>query len=106
MECEKLDNRILALGRSQAKAYWSFLFFDSEAVDQEIKLAGFQFPPGVDLKKFNLALNRGLYALARDLGFRKRHMNEGTNEKGQWWERKVIGIEECELKYSIRSGRV
>lgn len=75
------------IGMHQACKYWAFLFFAKEDVEQEIRLALYTHPPQKGLKEFNLALNRGLYKLARSLGFRKRHVNEGPNQKGQWFDR-------------------
>ena len=83
-----------ALGMEQASRYWRFLFFALDDVKQVIRLVCVTHPPSLNLKAFNLALNRGLYGLARDLGFRKRHITEGRNERLQWWERRSISFEE------------
>lgn len=88
-----------AIGLMQARKYWGFLFFTPDDICQEICLALFTHPPKENLKAFSLALNRGLYKLARSQGFRKRHMNEGINEKGQWWERKEFGMDEVKIDH-------
>lgn len=82
------------LGMNQACKYWRFLFFADDDVKQVINITIFTHPPNKNLKEFNLALNRNLYKLARDLGFRKRHIKEGSSLEGQQWERRVIGMSE------------
>lgn len=84
----------------QVKAYWSFLCAGYvEDVEQEIAVALLEaHPSDHGLKAFNLALNRRLYSLARAVGFRKRHMNEGANAQGHWWERRTISIGEAGLE--------
>jgi hypothetical protein len=79
----------------QAAKYWAFLFFAKDDVKQEILLAAIEAPPQLDRKAFNRALNRRLYHLARDLGFRKRHtFLEGRDYNGNFWERRAISFDE------------
>ena len=87
------------LGINQCTRYWKFLFFAPDDIDQVVRIAVFTHNPNKNLKEFNLALNRGMYQLARDLGFVKRHVKQGPNENGQWWDRKIVSMNERELEY-------
>lgn len=88
----------------QVRKYWVFLYACGLAqdIDQEIQVALLLCPPGErGLRQFALCLNRRLYSLARANGFRKRHMKEGPNLKGQWWDRCIVSYQEAGIRYSV-----
>ena len=76
-----MNNRF-KLGLSRAWEYWRFLFIAPEDVTQTVWLTVTQHPAS-DRREFIRGLNRNMYRLARDLGFRQLAQ---ANEHGHWWE--------------------
>lgn len=81
-----------AYSMAQVTKYWRFLLFAPEDVEQVVRMSMLSGDVGTRIG--NNRLNRELYRLARDLGFRKRHMDEGPNDLGFWWERKTVSFED------------
>ena len=95
----------IALGLNQARTYWSFLFAAGVGDDirQEICIANLEVPLKTEgPKKFALCVNRRLYHLARAIGFRKRHRDEGKNQYNNWWERKVVNFTDLDWIRRVR----
>lgn len=90
-----MRNDPVKLAGHQVRKYWVFLYLEHlhDDIDQEIQVALLECPPSkYGLKQFGLCLNRRLYSLAKSAGYRKRHVKEGPNERGQWWERPCVSL--------------
>jgi hypothetical protein len=80
----RVDNPF-KLGIYQAYRWFPFLFPHLvEDVEQTVRLVCLTYDPNVDIRQFNNALNRSLYRLSRDYGYRKPHKNE--NRPRKWYQ--------------------
>jgi hypothetical protein len=77
------------LGVYQVNKYWVFLLAGyREDVDQIIELTIHECLDKT-LKEFSLALNRNLYRLAVDMGFKKYHMNYKPPNSNWWYKPEI-----------------
>lgn len=73
------------LAWKQANSYFPFLIKVAESdVRQELALVVWRYST-VDRREFNNAVNRALYRLAVDLGFRKGNVADKQNKYRGWY---------------------